>query len=459
MNEYSLIIFLIVIEIVFILLFLQRLLKSNTRKRRLIYEPIFVFLIGSASIYLFIPLLMITFEWNWHNLQFSEYSYIKANFMVFGYILFVFIFYSIIHLFITRRSSKVVKQYIKTPNKLTKKQSYILVYFFLIPTIASTLYLLKYALSFGLENYLINRIVLRKGMGPVVLFSYMSIIVVPLLFTNILIWAQTKKRIIAIISIILFLIGIALPFIISFVIMGNRFPAFVLFTVLVISYIAVSKVRLSAYKIIKYLFVFVLVFLFFTFAGFLRYIQTTGDFEVLNLEMVSSLYLGELQKALVLNFGNFEHLVWLVDKSDKWELLYGKTFFAGLINIIPRSIFENKLLGGGPHLKNFINPGSYNIQASNITSYTTGIAIETFMNFRYFGLIIIPFFHALILVFLKKLSLLINGNLIILVVYIYLLFSVSFLIMFGEFLGIYTQSLIVVIPFLFVYFVTKPNYI
>ena len=48
-------------------------------------------------------------------------------------------------------------------------------------------------------------------------------------------------------------------------------------------------------------------------------------------------------------------------------------------------------------MKNLIAPGSYDLEAGDkISSYTTGIATEGFLNFGYFGVIFVSFISALI---------------------------------------------------------------
>jgi len=136
-------------------------------------------------------------------------------------------------------------------------------------------------------------------------------------------------------------------------------------------------------------------------------------------------------------------------------MLFGETFLAGFLNVIPRSIWPEKWLGGGPNLKNMIHPGSYDLSGSNITSYTTGLIVENFMNFQYLSILIGTFMVGTILFLLKVFLLRINDNIILFVLYLYITFSFTFTLMFGEFLGIYSRTLIVTFPFIMFFIFTK----
>lgn len=96
--------------------------------------------------------------------------------------------------------------------------------------------------------------------------------------------------------------------------------------------------------------------------------------------------------------GEFENVWWLVENKSQWEILGGKTFISPFVGFVPRKMWPNKPLGGGPYLRNFIVPGSYNLfGGKNLTSYTTGLPAEALMNFGFVGFIIIGFLYGLAL--------------------------------------------------------------
>ena len=60
-------------------------------------------------------------------------------------------------------------------------------------------------------------------------------------------------------------------------------------------------------------------------------------------------------------FGNHENLLWLIENGSRHDEQWGRTFLAGIVNVVPRNLWPDKPLGAGPVLKNFIHPGSYEL--------------------------------------------------------------------------------------------------
>ncbi len=145
-------------------------------------------------------------------------------------------------------------------------------------------------------------------------------------------------------------------------------------------------------------------------------------------------------------FGNDENLLWLVGNND-YDLLFGKTYLAGLLVVIPRKIWAGKPDGAGPYLINLIRPGSYIKGASGNNSLTTGLLTEALMNFGFLGMFagiivwaylssrFVRAFHRSANVILKT-AFLISA----------LLLSTTFL--YQEFLGFFARAFVVVAPLL-----------
>jgi oligosaccharide repeat unit polymerase len=116
--------------------------------------------------------------------------------------------------------------------------------------------------------------------------------------------------------------------------------------------------------------------------GFTAYGHYRGSYgDNLSLTTISS---RKLIRSINRNFGNNEILLWLQENPQ--ELLFGQTYLAGMANVVPRRFWPEKPLGGGPALKNMIYPDSYTLSRKNISSLTTGIVAELFMNFSFFGM-------------------------------------------------------------------------
>ncbi|MHB2155243.1 O-antigen polymerase [Calditrichota bacterium GD2] len=441
--ENKLLLILIFFEIIFLLSISYKLLnKKNVIF--ILFEPIIGFIIGSLIIYLLIPFFMIYFNVKFFYFEnYSTINYFYSNLISFSYIIFVIVFYLIFNnkLNLKRRLNFSLCE-------LKKIEILSIFIFIFIPILISTLILTKDILSYGLKQYFNNRIVLRRGKGILVLLSYMSTIFIPIIQTNILL--LIKKNKLKNIHFKLFNIFITIPFIISYILMGNRLPAFIIIILSLFNYWIIYLNKLTFRYILKIIFIFLFLILIFTFSGFYRFAR--GDIDKISEKYIKNLYINIFEYSIIKNFGNHDHLVWLLKYNNRWEPLYGETYIAGILNFIPRKIYPEKLLGGGPHLKNIMSPGSYSLYKKNITSYTTGVIIEAYMNFKYFGIIIISFLHSLILIFLKKFSFNFNSNIILFIIYLYLFFTFSFLILFTEFLGIFSKTIFFTVPFIVFYY-------
>ena len=143
-------------------------------------------------------------------------------------------------------------------------------------------------------------------------------------------------------------------------------------------------------------------------------------------------------------FGNDENLLWLLANNDH-ELLYGSTYIAGFLVVIPRRIWPEKPNGAGPYLINLIRPGSYIEGAYGNNSLTTGLMTESLINFGFFGMFVsvviwaflssrfIRAFHGSVNVFYK------TG-------FLMCAMLVSTTLLYQEFLGFFGRSFIVVAP-------------
>ena len=191
---------------------------------------------------------------------------------------------------------------------------------------------------------------------------------------------------------------------------------------------------------------FVVSFLYFTFTYMSEQRYSISD----------SAYVTERRERLIVysidgSFGNDENLLWLAENNNH-ELLYGRTYIAGILVIIPRRIWPDKLLGAGPYLINLIRPGSYIEGAYGNNSLTTGLLTESFMNFGFLGMFggviawaflssrFIRAFHSSVNLFYRTAFLICA-----------LLVSTTFL--YQEFLGFFGRSFIVVVPLFVIGFI------
>lgn len=149
--------------------------------------------------------------------------------------------------------------------------------------------------------------------------------------------------------------------------------------------------------------------------------------------------------AVTLNsaFGNHENILWLID--NKFDLNYGKTYWAGFVNPYPRAFWPDKPLGAGPILKNLTDPGAYVVGATGRSSVTTGYVTEAFMNGGFIGVIIIGVLAGVLLAFISELRLKCIGPWTV-AMYCYTVFTFGASMTHNEFNGAYTRWLVDMFP-------------
>ncbi|MNF42839.1 hypothetical protein D3C84_239070 [compost metagenome] len=227
----------------------------------------------------------------------------------------------------------------------------------------------------GASSYASNRIALGQGLGYFVLLLNTGLVGFSIVTANIML--RTAR--VAFFEKFAFLVvlGIAvLPGVLLFSRMRFLFP----FVILVILWVMLKKRGILRAKVIIRMAVYALVFLFFgLMLGSVR--------ESFMADKALDDNSPDISKHVVAAYGNQEILLWL--SSNNHDFLLGKTFFAAALGMVPRSFWPDKPLGGGPELRNMIYPGSYDLESgSNLTSYTTGLPVESYMNFGWFGVFV-----------------------------------------------------------------------
>jgi len=151
-------------------------------------------------------------------------------------------------------------------------------------------------------------------------------------------------------------------------------------------------------------------------------------------------------------FGNDENLLWLIENDS--ERFYGMTYLAAILNVIPRKIWPDKPLGAGPRLKNEIYPGSYVVGSAGNSSLTTGLFTEAFQNFGWAGFVVAIFiWYWLVKTCLRNILsnyLSIRG-----LPWIVIMVSCSSMLLYSEFLGLFTRVAFITAPLFFAAFILK----
>ncbi len=135
-------------------------------------------------------------------------------------------------------------------------------------------------------------------------------------------------------------------------------------------------------------------------------------------------------------FGNHDNVLWLV--QNDWPFQYGKTYLAGLIVFIPRLLWTDKPTGAGPALVNFMDPGKYEVGKHGISSLTTGLVTESYMNGGFVGVVLVAVVTGIALGILARLRLRCRSPWS-LALYCYAAMCLALTMTHGEFLGVWLR--------------------
>lgn len=144
-------------------------------------------------------------------------------------------------------------------------------------------------------------------------------------------------------------------------------------------------------------------------------------------------------------FGAIENTLWLVENTSYKDYIMGRSFAAVVVGIVPRTVWPDKPVGGGPELRNLIHPGSYDLNAGfQLSSYSTGIIAESYMNFGFLGFLIVAPGLGFILAFLAKQIVKVD-SLTLLTIYVIVLYRFVYIIT-GEVFNTFSGVFMTVIP-------------
>lgn len=229
---------------------------------------------------------------------------------------------------------------------------------------------------------------------------------------------------------LLFLLVIASP--ISGAIQGSRSQTLIIYIWLGIIYYFLKNTKFSKSKILGLALIIIIILGIGTIFGDIRESIMS---DVGNAGVIAKSETKINIKGLSILLGNAENLFWLIENNEKWDLLYGKSYLTAIVGFVPRSIWINKPVGGGPFLRNMIYPGTYSLfNQINNTSYTTGLPVEAMMNYGFIGIVIIGIIYGYALALISKMSNRINNSIHFIIWFIFL-FSLTCTFIIGEFFG------------------------
>jgi len=423
-------IYIVAIAIILVCIIAQTLIVRRKGILGLINNPFSLSLIFYELIHLIMPLLQWHYNYFRYSANYSEATYTLSIVLVFFlFLIYSFLFFYKYDFFTTSQSNLFLS------SNNAKRFLIFSWVIFLIGCYFSFKNILAIQ-SIGVDDYLKDRIGFSAGAGYKVLFSHWVYVANILFFIGLMLRNKSKY----------FIFSFLFSLIYCFIYYGmnsNRNSLFVLFFTLLIVYVSFSSIKkIKVINILNKTFYGCIFLLAFYLIGAFRNKTVNSSIES-EYSLINSLNGA---------FGNHENIVWLL--SNKYELLFGNTYIASFLNLIPRSLWADKPYGAGPELKNMIYPGSYILGQEGNSSLTTGLFTEAVMNFGILGsfpaVFCISCIVFIFLVFLKKLE---NPIGKILYIYLFTLLSTQFL--YAEFLGFYTRTLFTCIPIILLAFFVK----
>lgn len=346
--------------------------RIGGRLDRLFVNPILVFILTVAFIYGFIPWLK-----DLHQVQTYPFYYsfdAKLAALMFSL---VFCLSGIGGYAFNGGLSRPVLPQVRSLTRRERRRVLVLVG---IPAMCAVIYLARTVASYDLADYMKDRIMIRRGMGPAVVLAFAAICYCAILVTNYLASRRTDGPPLARWR-LLPIGGVVLVVAVAFVAMGNRNFVFILIAILLLASLSIYRGEIG--RALMLLPLLLIIALGLSAWAKVRTTLDSADSSTVTSEGPVQLLVYGLNGA----FGNAENLTWLAQNDSRWDFVYGETVFAAAVNPIPRALWPDKPFGGGPALRNMIYPGSYTLEGEKLTSYTTGLPTEGYMNFGLLGLI------------------------------------------------------------------------
>lgn len=384
------------------MLFAGGILVFLGRRQRgiFIFSPFGFFTIFFCLVYFFVPIVQALEPIGRFNYFFGKggsYEILKALMISFGYYVAAFIAY----LSVGPKTIDPVSLFEATRRDIipTSVFYWVLLPVFFVSVFLTIRLLLPYLGDYAIFMY--DRGNLLAGYGYVyrstLIYISITIIIICDLF-----WTNSVRRRVILLGAALVVAGLGS---VINLLLGSRTGALIgiLYFGIVLIYLRRERIKLS--KIARYAFLAVFTLYVFAIVGQLRAVVTAGGLQDVGgrLEELNLGIKDEVVSQLYKNFGHLELLAFIIEHKSEWDYAYGQTYAAAVLSPIPRALWENKPLGGGPMLTNIVAPGSYALgQKRGNSSLTTGVVIEAYLNFGFLGIIVGGFLHGFALGWLTK---------------------------------------------------------
>lgn len=346
--------------------------------RRNLLNPGYLFLLSFLLGYFVLPVASLRTGTTRYDFPYSAGSHLKT--MLFCGV-FVVLFASAYNYFGGARSYAEWRTHQNRVSPLNRFQENMVVAVSLVLVLLGSIPILKLIAEHGIASYAANRIILGAGLGYATLLLTAGVTGFAILFANRLIHATPFKRLRAVKVPALLVISVT-----AGVLLFSRTRMLMPFALLFLLWILIRKRgQVNRRAFLALAACSALILSAGLFLGSAREAVMANKFD----DIVGAERLADRLDPLVKSFGNQENLLWLMDYQR--SALLGKTFAAVAVGFVPRALWTNKPVGGGPAIRNMIVPGSYDLETGeSLTSYTTGLPAEAYMNFGWFGLGIAP---------------------------------------------------------------------
>jgi hypothetical protein len=281
---------------------------------------------------------------------------------------------------------------------LNHKQLFLIGAAILVPATLSAWYMVRLIAQYGLVEYTANRIVITSGKGYFLLplkwfLSYLLVYWV----NRLAITVRTRKRSLGIGALLIALLASA-----AGVVQASRSRALIPFLIMIGLWMILRRPgRSRVTPILVVLMCACGLVVVGVFLGDVRGRIASGSADVVGGASKPM----DLRR-VVLGLNNLravENTIWLVENMRDKDVMFGSTFLAVATAVVPRVVWEDKPLGGGPSLRNLISPGSYDlVSGENLTSYSPGIVTEGYLNFGFSGFIVTGITFGILLAILAR---------------------------------------------------------
>ncbi|MCS0404231.1 O-antigen polymerase [Vibrio diabolicus] len=413
---------------------------SSVNERRIEIVFKYTFLLAITFVHFVIPLLQKNVSYYRYQSGYNDYTYLYSL----SYSLAFLVVYLLLSHFLLKKDN-IIEGGVHSSINSKSSEQFLIVFFItvFVPAAFVMLSNMKDIVSLG-DEYMSNRISHGAGRGALVLFPQFAPFFLLMFFSYIVFHFNNLSRLKVTLLTSLWLIFCGFS-VFYYIKTGSRNTVFIL--LVNIAFIYFLARRISRRNLILIFLFLALLVVSFSHLGMLR--KKELGYEDIESVPFSMMMMQGVNGA----FGNDENILWMMENGVR-EYSYGISYIAAPLNFVPRVLWPGKPLGGGPRLVEQIYPGSYQVGKEGVSSLTTGIVAESYLNFSWLGIFLIPtLFLFLVRLLFSLMSKISTTHEYALVIYLMVALSVS--ITQAEFLGLFTRVVFILSVYFIIRFLIK----